>query len=109
MGDERTCPDEEPNQLSDNFINADKTKSNFKYDQSSGLLSHDSDKTQWNNFCVQAYDVNNSRLRVAVCDASDMFQVWDFDNLNGHVYLRSDRRGVLLWDRLVLKATIRIG
>ena len=124
-----TCPPEEnTNQISDNFINAadktwrpllgfpdmcvikkysqysveqpfaletcnpDKRKTQFAYDDSTGLLSHDSDKTQWNNFCVQAADGNNSRLRVAECDASDMFQVWDFDKLNGHVYLRGDRK-----------------
>ena len=40
---------------------------------------------------MKANDGNNSRLQVAVCDSSDTTMIWDFDNSNGHVYLRDDR------------------
>ena len=40
----------------------------------------------------RAEDVNNSRLRVAVCNDDDPSMVWDYDKLNGHVYLRADRQ-----------------
>ena len=73
--------------------NPDKRKSKFSYDKTTGLISHSSDKIEWNNnFCVQASEGNNSRLRVGVCDENDLSQVWDFDSLNGHVYLRADRK-----------------
>ena len=72
--------------------NPKKRKSKFAFDEDTGLLHHQSDRTEWNNCCVRALDINNSRLKVAVCDASDENQVWAYDKLNGHVYLRADRK-----------------
>ena len=72
--------------------NVEKRKSKFFYTESTGLISHESDRTEWNDFCVQAQDGNDSRLKVAVCDQNDASQVWDFDSLNQHVHLRAGRR-----------------
>ena len=68
--------------------NSDKRKTQFKFEVSTGFIHHFSDKTEWNNFCVQADEGNNSRLRVAVCDESDDMMVWDYDLTNGHVFLK---------------------
>ena len=72
--------------------NPTKRKSWFAYNETTGLISHGSDHNGWNQFCVRAEDGNNSRLKVAVCDANDASQVWDFDVRNAHVYLRADRK-----------------
>ena len=69
-----------------------KRKTKFAYNADSGLLHHQSDKEEWNNFCVRAEDGNNSRLRVADCNENDPSQVWDYDSNNGHIYLRNDRK-----------------
>jgi hypothetical protein len=74
------------------ICNPNKRKTKFAYDAETGFLRHQSDKTEWNNFCVKANDNNNSRLVVAVCDANDATMTWDYDSLNGHVHLRSDRK-----------------
>ena len=71
--------------------NANKRKSLFAYDQETGFLRHNSDKEEWNNFCVQAQANNNSKLKVGICDSSNTMMIWDFDNSNGHVYLRDFR------------------
>ena len=72
--------------------NADKRKSKFAYDVETGFLHHHSDRTEWTNFCVTAQDGNKSRLKTAICDASDDSMIWDYDSTNGHVHLRSDRK-----------------
>ena len=72
--------------------NPSKRKTKFAYDEATGFLKHNSDKTEWNNFCVRAEENNNSRLRVADCDANDPQMVWDYDDKSGHVYLRADRK-----------------
>ena len=73
------------------LCNADKRKSLFAYDTETGLLRYNSDKEEWNNFCVKANDGNNSRLQVAVCDSNDTTMIWDFDSSNGHVHLAVNR------------------
>ena len=65
-------------------------KQQWVYNSTTGLISHFSDRGEWLNFCVQAKQGSGARVRIANCDATDVWQVWDFNLRRGHVHLRND-------------------